>query len=329
MIQKLFFWLTFCVLWLSFSHFASAQSPDDVLWSILTDTSSTGSPWWYAANDKEKIKFISFSWGILVLEAPVAQKDAKILPNYYITWWPISYQEITTTNSAQDLQKIQDSDTYKSTNGKSVYEVKNWVLLLSLPTLAWSKDLYVTIIPLDDSGTQWEIIEDYKIDLTTQKAGSQVLADNFSNPNSNQAISSISCIWASTENRVTLTWNVNTALNATNVEIYHRGDSNQWPMELKWTVAINSKTFTVSTPHRNEQLFRFRAVNSNGALVWSEIQYQCSSDAGSSVTGTTTTTTTDTPAIPVVPWTWPKETFALILLFSWIAYILFKKFKKA
>lgn len=318
------------MLWLSCSHFVSAQSPDDVLGSILTDTSSSSAPWWYVANDKEKIKFISFSWGVLTLEVPLAQKDAKTLSNYYITWWPISYQEITTTNSSQDLQKIQDSDTYKSTNGKSVYEVKNGVLVLALPTLAGSKDLYVTIAPLDDSGNQWGIIEDYKIDLTTQTAGSQVLADNFSNTNSNQAISSISCIWASTENRVTLTWNVNTALNATNVEIYHRGDSNQWSMDLKWTVAINSKTFTVSTPHRNEQLFRFRPVNSNGALVWSEVQYQCSSDAGSQSTNdTSTTTTTDTPAIPVVPTTWPKETFALILLCSWLAYILFKKFKKA
>jgi hypothetical protein len=53
------------------------------------------------------------------------------------------------------------------------------------------------------------------------------LAENFSNSNLNKAISDVSCIWTKDQNRVNLTWSVNTALKATKVEIYHRGDEKQ------------------------------------------------------------------------------------------------------
>lgn len=93
---------------------------------------------------------------------------------------------------------------------------------MALPLESTSVDVYVTIAPEDEFSTQGNQIEDYKINPGSTAATTQVKADNFSNANSNKAIDSVSCIWTKDQNRVNLTWAVNTALSATKVEIYHR-----------------------------------------------------------------------------------------------------------
>jgi hypothetical protein len=120
---------------------------------------------------------------------------------------------------------LRDSSTF--TNGtKPVYEVVGEKLILALPLEVANGDVYISIDPQDEFDAQGNRLEDYKINLDTSVV-TQVKADNFSNSSLNKAIGDVSCIWTKDQNRVNLTWSVNTAMNATKVEISHRGDTNQ------------------------------------------------------------------------------------------------------
>lgn len=313
--QKLLFWLIF-VFAIVFSYTITyAQSADDVLNSILTNSWSNSLSRGYTLADKEAIKFVSFSGKVLVLEVPLAKKESQTINNYYISWGPVSYQEIVTTDSSELLQKIQDSDTYKGDGQNSVYEQKDGKLFLSLPVDDADGDIYVTIAPLDESNAQGNTIEDYKVN--SQALWSQVLADNFSNSNSDQAIANVSCLWTKDTNRVNLTWLVNTAMpSATEVEIYHRWDLAQGTMDLKWSPNISDKTFTMDTPHRKGQTFRLKPVDSNGTMVWNEIVYVCKpADELGLENSPTSSSVIPTPWIVVVPVTGPKEVMIFLFFF--------------
>ena len=329
MSQKIALWLIFVIFslvvgiwWYSF-----AQSSDQILeWLIGWSTWSTAS-WWYNLSDKDKVSFVSLNGSTLVLSAPLAQKNGKSITSYFITRGPISYKDITTTNSVDDLAKIKQSEDYEKTNGKPMYEIKDNKLLLTFVLDDVAADLYVTIAP-QDAADQWNAIEDYKINPASQAwSTTKVLAENFSNSNLNKAISDVSCIWTKDQNRVNLTWSVNTALNATKVEIYHRGDEKQWPMDLKGSPDIDDKSFTLNTPHRDIQLFRFKPIDNNGTMVGEEIQYICKPDVQS--TTTIDNETDDANPIPVTPHTWPKETLAFILFISALAYAVYRKTRTA
>lgn len=329
--KKVLFWLALVCLSLFAYNMTYAQSADDVLSAILTDSGSTATSWWYLPADKDKIKIISFSGKVLSLEAPVAQKDATTITNYYIAWGPMSYKEITMTNSSEDLQKIQDSDSYQKANNASVYQIVDGKLIVNLPINYDSGDVYITIAPLDPTGAQGNMIEDYTTNLSSQSAGSQVLAENFSSAGSNDAIANVSCLWASDKDRITLSWSVNTAMNASKVEIYHKQWVGQGAMDIKGTPSVGEKTFTMNTSDRKEQLFRLKPVDSNGTMVGNEVMYICkasevlssASDDGTSPNGGTV------PGIAVVPATWPRETFAFIVFASALLYVVYKKFRKA
>lgn len=326
MIKKSLFWLACITLSLGlFLSLASAQSSEELLNSLIgTNAGSNSASRWFNLGDKDRIISKGLSGMTLNLEAPVAKKDGKNITDYYITRWPISYKDITTTASADDLAKIRSSSEYTN-NNKPVYTIVGDKLLLELPLADTNVDVYVTIAPQDEFQSQGNMIEDYKINPSTSST-TQVKADNFSNTTSNKAIADVSCIWTKDQNRVNLTWSVNTAMSqATKVEISHRGDTNQWPMDVKGTPTIGDKTFTMDTPHRNIQLFRLKPIDNNGTMIGEEIQYICKPD-----TTTTPVTPTDpTKPIPVTPHTGPKETFAFIAFVSALVYVIYRKTRKA
>lgn len=99
-------------------------------------------------------------------------------------------------------------------------------------------------------------------------------------------------------------------------------------MDVKGTPAIGDKTFTVNTPHRNIQLFRLKPVDNNGTMIGEEIQYICKPDTVVAANNATNTTDPTKP-IPVTPHTGPKETFAFIMFVSALAYVVYKKTRKA
>ncbi len=298
-----------------------AQTSDQLL-NDLVGTGTTN--WGYNISDKDKIVSLGLSWSILNLEVPVAKKDGKIMTTYYITRWPNSYADIAKDSSQAKFDKLRDSATFTNGN-KPVYEVVGEKLILALPLEAVNGDLYISIDPQDEFDAQGNRLEDYKINLDTIST-TQVKAENFSNASSNKAIANVSCIWTKDQNRVNLTWSVNTAMSATKVEISHRGDTNQWPMDVKGTPAIGDKTFTMHTPHRNIQLFRLKPVDNNGTMIGEEIQYICKPDT---VVAAANTPTDPTKPIPVTPHTGPKETFTFIMFVSALAYVVYKKTRKA
>jgi hypothetical protein len=97
-------------------------------------------------------------------------------------------------------------------------------------------------------------------------------------------------------------------------------------MDLKGSPDIDDKSFTLNTPHRDIQLFRFKPVDNNGTMVGEEIQYICKPDVQST---TTTDETDDNNPIPVTPHTGPKETLAFILFISALAYAVYRKTRTA
>lgn len=98
-------------------------------------------------------------------------------------------------------------------------------------------------------------------------------------------------------------------------------------MDLKGSPDIDDKSFTLNTPHRDIQLFRFKPVDNNGTMVGEEIQYICKPDVQS--TTTIDNETDDANPIPVTPHTGPKETLAFILFISALAYAVYRKTRTA
>lgn len=113
--------------------------------------------------------------------------------------------------------------------------------------------------------------------------------------------------------------------NATKVEIYHKADENVGTMTLKGTPNITDRRFPVDTPDREIQLFRFKPIDSAGAMIGNEIMYTCKPDAP---VDTTVTPTDPTNPIPVTPHTGPVETAAIVFFVSLLGYVVYRKVRK-
>lgn len=296
-----------------------AQSNDQVIDSLLSTTATR----WYTATDKNSVKIIAKTATTVTIEAPIATKDGKDITSYYITWAPISYKDITATSNTDDLAKVKDSDTIKLADGSPIYSLSGNKLVFTLEVLEPTKDLYVTIAPEDASKNTWWLIEDFKFNINTTTTSTTAVAGDTYNSSSNRAIDNVTCVWDATENRTTLLWDINTAMNATKVEISHRPDENQGSMTVKGTPDITARRFVVDTPHRDIQLFRLKPLDWAGAMVGLEIQYICKPEPV-----TTPVTPTDpTKPIPVTPHTGPLETTAIIFFISLLGYFVYRKAK--
>lgn len=286
--------------------------------------------WGYTLADKEKVAFVEFKDGSVVVTAPLAKKDNTSLTKYFITWGPISYKDITNTADPTNLAQIKTSEEYASANnGKEVYEVLNNQLKMMLPIVDSSKDIYITIEPQDANSTPGVTIEDYKLNASVYKnASSEVQADNYSNSSSDKAVPSVSCVWSKNDNEVLLTWTVNTAMSeAVEVEIYNKPNEDQGEMDLKDTVDIDDKEVLVETKHREIQLFRLKPIGEDGKMVGTEIHYICKPDDTEVAGANDKNDSTNNPSIPVTPHTGPKETIAFIAFVSLLAYVIYRKAK--
>jgi hypothetical protein len=102
-----------------------------------------------------------------------------------------------------------------------------------LEVLEPTKDLYVTIAPEDSNKNTGLAIEDFKFNINTTTTATTAVAGDVFNSSSNKAIDNVTCVWDATDNRTTLLWDINTAMNATKVEISHRPDEDQGTMTVK------------------------------------------------------------------------------------------------
>jgi hypothetical protein len=100
-------------------------------------------------------------------------------------------------------------------------------LVFTLEVLEPTKDLYVTIAPEDENKETGTPIEDFKFNINTTTTSTTAVAGDTFNSTSNQAIDNVTCVRDATGNRTTLLWDINTAMNATKVEIAHRPDETQ------------------------------------------------------------------------------------------------------
>lgn len=302
-----------------------AQTNDE----IISELQAWASDWWYAVSDKTLVKVIAKTDNTATIEAPVAKRDGQTIQSYYITWAPISYDEIATNTNIDDLNKVKDSDTSAlSSGGTPLYTIQWEKLVFTIDIAEPTKDIYVSILPEDEARRTGNWIEDFTFNLSTVQLNSQVtaVAGDVYDTSINQAIINVSCMWDATANRTTLLWDINTALSATTVEISHRPDENQGAMTVKGTPNITDRRFTVDTPHREVQLFRLKPLDNNGAMLGNEIQYICKPDP----TPTTPVAPTNpTNPIPVTPETGPLETAVIVLVISVLGYVVYRKVRKA
>ena len=288
-----------------------AQTNDEV----LKELTASSADWGYEATDKSLIKIIAKTDTTATIEAPVAKRNGQNVVDYYITWAPISYIEMTQNTNTDDLDKVNNSDNAKlAAGGTPIYKVEGDKLIFTITIAEPTKDIYVTIEPEDEQRDTGNRIEDFMFNLSTVQIGGNkttAVAGDVYDTTLNQAIANVSCVWDATANRVTLLWDVNTAMPSSKVEISHRPDEQQGTMTVKGTPNVTDRTFPVDTPHRNIQLFRLKPLDSLGAMVGNEIQYICKPDPTAPVTPTD-------PAkpIPVTPETGPVETAALVLVIS-------------
>ncbi len=313
--------LTVSTLLASSSFSVFAQTNDATLDTLITNKPTR----WYTETDKSLVKIISNTATTVTVEAPIAKKDGKDIVSYYISWSPLSFQDITTTANSDDLKKVKDTNDIKLPDGSPVYLLTWGKLLMILEVLEPTKDLYVTIEPQDENQKAWIWIEDLKLNVNTTTTATTAVAGDSYNSSSNEAINNVTCVWDATGNRTTLLWDINTAMNATKVEISHRPDENQGPMTVKGTPDATARRFVVDTPHRNIQLFRLKPLDANGAMVGIEIQYICKPD-NVAIPAPITPTDPKKP-IPVTPHTGPLETTAIIFFISLLGYFVYRKAK--
>lgn len=304
------------------------QTNEQVIDSLLWTTSTR----WYTAADKNAVKITSKTATTVTIEAPLAKKDGKDITSYYITWAPISYKDITATSNTEDLAKVKESDTTKLSNGSSIYKVQWGKLIITLEVLDPNKDVYVTISPEDANKNFGWLIEDFKFNINNTTTATTAVAGDIFNNTSNKAIDNVSCVWDATDNRTTLTWDINTAMtNATKVEISNKPNETQGDMTVKWTPNITERRFVVDTAHRDIQLFRLKPLDSAGAMVGIEIQYICKPDTVEVVTPPEPrqpiVPTDPKRPIPVTPHTGPIETTAIIFFISLLGYFVYRKMR--
>lgn len=324
-----------------------AQSNDEVVKDLL----ATSADWWYAASDKNLVKVISKTSTTATIEAPVAKRNGQTVSSYYITWAPLSYEQIVTNTNLDDLAKVKDSDKAAlNAGGTPIYKVEGDKLVFTIDIAEPTKDIYVTIEPEDENRNTGNAIKDFTFNLSTVKIGATgtttAVAGDVYDTSLNQAITNVSCVWDATANRTTLLWDINTALSATTVEISHRPDENQGNMTVKGTPNVTDRRFVVDTPHRDVQLFRLKPLDGNKAMVGNEIQYICKPDTPSdkcTIDGKTNldkndpnckadtpvTPTNPSKPIPVTPATGPVETAAIVLIISILGYAVYRKVRKA
>lgn len=320
--KRMTLWIVFVYLMvtmISYGNIAFAQNDanDRSIAEALNDV------WWYREEDKALVKVIGKTSTTATLEAPLAIKGTETIRNYSISWWPLILSDILTSD---DQKKMQYSDY---TDDEPVYTIEGNTMIFTITIDNPDTDTYVTIEPIDGSWGRGQLIEDFKFVLSTVEViapsswgvlPTSVVAWDVYQAWTNQAIANVTCVWDNTANRVTLKWDINTALVATKVQVSHRPNEAQWAMDIKWTPSITDRQFVVNTPHRNIQLFNLKPVDNNGAMIWVEIQYICKPDNG---------TVSPTNPIPVTPETGPKETLMILLFVSLVWYVLYKKTRKA
>lgn len=296
-----------------------AQTKDEVVAELLKN-----SEWGYKTTDKELIKPISKTASSVTLEIPVAYHDGNVVTDYYLSWGSLSLTEIKDNYNMDDLTKMRDSDSESKRLGAPVYKVEGNKIIATLDILEPNKDVYLSVEPLVSSAKDGKTIEDYKFNLSTLTISTSTtptaIASDIHDAGGQKAIINVTCVWDNTANRVTLLWDVNTALSANKVEISHRGDVQQGAMTVKGTPHISEKRFVIDTPHRNLQLFRLKPIDANNTMVGYEIQYECKPD--------------NKPAdpkkpIPVTGKTGPMENTLVIVGLSIVAYVLYRRFRTA
>ncbi len=317
--------------WLTLSSYtAFAQSNDDTIRDLTFWSSDRGyNPW-----DENAAVVTAKTDTSVTFEVPVAKKEGKSIVSYYITRWPISYQEMMSSQNTDDLAKIKTSDDTTATWGEQVYKVVNDKLILTLPIDSPTDTIYVSVVPEDDTMNLWRILELKPFQLNTLQVTTTTNYDekgagaSFSNPALNQAIDNVTCVWDATANRTTLFRDVNTALQASTVEISYRADEQQWSMVVVGKPAIRDNKFIVDTAHRNIQLFNLKPLDSNGTKIGNDIQYICKPNPVAWPVAPITPTNPSKP-IPVTPATWPVETAAVVLVIAILGYALYRKVRKA
>ena len=300
-----------------------AQTNDQVIKDLKSDTADR----WYVATDKALVKVIAKTDTTATIEAPVVKRNGQTVTAYYITWAPISFDEMTKNTNTDDLDKVRNSDDAKlAAWGTPIYRVEGDKLIFTISIAEPTKDIYISIEPEDENRQTGNRIEDFMFNLSTVTIGwTTAVAGDISDASLNQAITNVTCVWDATANRTTLLWDINTAVPAITVEVSHRGDEKQGPMDVKWTPNITAKKFVVDTPHRDIQLFRLKPLDGAGAMVGNEIQYICKPDP---ITQPVVPTNPTKP-IPVTPHTWPVETAALVLIVSILGYAIYRKVRRA
>lgn len=125
-----------------------AQSNDQVVSDILASSAD----WGYVSADKSLVKVVAKTDKTATIEAPIAKRNGQAVSSYYITWAPISYEEIVSNTNLDDLAKVKDSDTSAvAAGGTPIYKVEGDKLIFTIDIAEPTKAIYVTVEPEDEN----------------------------------------------------------------------------------------------------------------------------------------------------------------------------------
>lgn len=317
----------FVVPWLSY-----AQTNDDMINRIMWDVDR-----WYTDTDKQNIRVIakSESENTVTLKLPTAVKDGEEISTYYIARSPLSFTELQELGDSSAMEFMRDSTQYES----GIYRIENGFLLIDIEVDTIDDNVYVSIVP-EYNQISGNPIYDYNFEFSSVEITPEQDVNN-SNPVINQpgagtAIVNLTCVWDQSTSRVTLFRDVNTAFDATKVQIASRDDTSQWNLRVEWTPNILDKRFVIDWISSNSdlKLFALKPLNDSNAQVGNEIHYECKYDPVEEPKVEKPEQEKPIPEepskpIPVVPETWPKETTAIVLIIALLAYGIYRGVRKA
>lgn len=303
------------VLWIwvfftSFSAFA-ADSIVNFLDNLWQDTL-----FWYTTDKQISTKSISTTK--FVIESPVILDDfnEKIV-NYTVIYSKYPLAEIL-DNTALLSESMEKNYTNLDLASKSTFDIE----LLATDGISADQIYYVSVVPKDQNDILWEVSNELCFKLSTQTTGEGDECKTWwgtHGAGSDMTLASVS--HTQNGNQITLKW-ISVA-GSTNVDIFLWDDAEGSFNKLA-TKTLSSESYTFTATRNGEHIVKFIPDN-----WWKETTYTFN------VSGIWATPTTPPPAgaqpgtVTTVPKVWPKQNIWMIIILSFVGYLLYRGlFKK-
>lgn len=267
----------------------------------------------YSTDKKIEVKSISTSKVVITSDVILDDFDDEIV-NYTAIYskYPLSELLDNTSLLSESMEKsFSNLDLDWEDSFDMEFALSDWITA--------SNVYYISIIPKDENEFLWQVSNEICFKLSTQTYWEGDECENWTAWHGAWADMTLANITHTINgNRITLRWTAVDWSDSVDVFLW-----NDWEGSFNklWSPDMDSETYTFTVSKNGEYIVKFIPDN-----WWRETTYTIN------VTGisTTSTTPTNTPTAQVttVPKVWPTQNIILILVLSFVGYLLYRNLLK-